>query len=45
MVKWNKKEKVMIVILLSGAILVPIIIHILYKFDFGIEFLYSTWTS
>lgn len=45
MVKWNKKEIVMIVILLSGAILVPIIIHILYKFDFGIEFLYSTWTS
>lgn len=45
MVKWNKKEIVMIVILLSLAILVPIIIHILYKFDFGIEFLYSTWTS
>ena len=26
MVKWNKKEIVMIVILLSGAILVPIVV-------------------
>lgn len=45
MIKWTNKEKLFLCITLISIILVPIVIHIMYKIDFGIELLYSTWSS
>ena len=45
MIRWTKKEIILFVITVSMIPIIPAIIHILYKLDFEIDFLYSTWSS
>jgi len=45
MIKWQKKEIIIFIVLAALIVIIPIIIHILFKFDIGIEFLASTWES
>ena len=40
-----KKEIIICIVLLALIIIIPVIIHILFKFDFGIEVLNATWSS
>ena len=45
MIKWQKNEITICIVLLALIIIIPVIIHILFKFDFGIEVLNATWSS
>lgn len=45
MIKWKKEEKAIFVVLLVLSIIIPILIHILYKVDVASDFLSSTWSS
>lgn len=44
MIRWSKKEIIVSIVLISLCIIIPIILHILFKLDFGIDFLYATWS-
>ncbi len=45
MIKWQKREKVIFITLLVCIVIIPLIIHILFKIDIKIKFLYANWSA